>query len=209
MIRVQDGIATGLWYTLRPWGIGGDIVFNPLVGLYYLDLEDRAIYEALPQDAFFFAISQDQIWVAYSIRQGDQSTLTLRNLATGQTVNLPCLPESDRGAGAAVFSPGDQPVWLEARGSLFDGSIFFTLRVATTDGILIADYPQTQFYKAAGLGEQISIWPVGWLDEQTFLVQVIALGSRSGGSAIVRVNIGTGEIASLAPGTFVGLLHHP
>jgi len=208
MIRVQNGVATGLWYTLRPWGIGGEIVFDPLEGLYYLDLKDRTVYEVLPEEAVFSAISQSQIWVAYSARQDGQPILRLLNLATGQTVNMPPLAESDRGSGAAILSPGDQVVWLEARGSLIDGTFFATIRVANPEGLVLFDYPQSQFYKAAGLGEQVSIQPLGWLDEQRFLVQVSAQGQDLL-PVVVQVDISTGEIASLAPGTFVGFLHHP
>ncbi len=208
MIRVQDGIATGLWYTLRPWGIGGEIVFDPLECLYYLDLKDRAVYEALPKDAVFSAISQDQIWVAYSIRQDNQSVLTLRNLASGQTVSLPPLPESDHGGGAAILSPGDQVAWLEAHGSLMDGTFYTTIRVANSEGLTLSDYSQSQFYKAAGLGEQVSLKPLGWLNEQRFLVQVSAQGQDLL-PAVVQVDVSTGKITLLAPGTFVGFLHHP
>jgi hypothetical protein len=207
-IRIQDGVATGLWYSLRPQGIGGDIVFDPLAGLYFLDLKDKAVYQVLPKDATFSDISQSQTRVVYSIRQAGRSILNLRNLGTSQVISLPSLPESERGSGAAIFSPDEQVVWMEARGSLLDGNLFSTIRVANSEGRVLFDYPQTQFYKAAGLGDQISIKPVGWLDEQTFIVQVTAHG-KSGDSTIVRVNMASGVIASMAPGTFVGFVHHP
>ena len=208
MIRAVDGVALGLWYTLRPWGIGGEIVFKPNEGLYYLALQDQAVYEVLPREAAFSALAQDQIWVAFWDKQGDGSGLTLRNISTGQELILTRLPDSDHGAGDAVFSTSNAVAWLEARGSLYDDTFSTTVRVANEEGTFQQDYPQSMFYKSAGLGDQVFVRPVGWLDEQTFLVQVKAR-EKGGASTVVRVNIGSGEISALAPGIFVGFLHHP
>jgi hypothetical protein len=207
-VRVQDGVASGLWYTLRPWGIGGEVVFDPLEGLFFLDLKEQVVYRVLPEEATFSDISQSQTRLAYSLQQNGKPVLSVLNLVTNQSTNQPLLTGSDRGAGAAIFGPSDQLAWMEVRGRLADGTFFATIRVVNSEGIGLQDYPQSQFYKAAGLGDQVSIKPVGWLDEQSFLVQVCGL-RKGEAAAVVRVDTGTGALTRLAPGTFVGFMHHP
>jgi hypothetical protein len=208
LIRTEEGNPVGIWYTRLPYGIGGDIVFDPFEGLYYFDLAERTVYQALPAEDSFSAISPDQTMVAYSTWQNAAVLLSLCNLITGQTITLPLLADSDRGAGDAIISPVNGIAWKEVRGSLMDGDYFQTIRVANSDGLIFAEIPESQIYKAAGLGELIILNMIGWVDEQSFLVQARAVG-KDDASAIVRINVNTGEITLLVVGDFLSFVQHP
>jgi hypothetical protein len=206
-VRSGQGMPAGVWYTRRPWGIGGEIVFEPLDGLYYFSPKDGQCYEALPKNAGLAGISPDQIWVAYTLWQSSSRVLFIRSLEQGDPVRLEALPSNDRGAGAAVFSPGNRYVaWLEAKGSLSNESFHTTIRVATIAGKPVADFQEEAFYKACRLGSPITLTPVGWPDDGALLVQCRVPG-KGGASAVVRVDPATGAVRYLAPGAFVGFLY--
>jgi putative hemolysin len=204
-IRMKAGAPKGIWFTREPWGIGGEIVFAYQEGLSYLDLASGTIYEALNANTTFSSLSQDQTWIAYSARGEGGPSLFIHNLSIlGEPLLIPSLPESDRGAGDGIFSPSNKYIaWREAQGSLSDGSFHETIRIATLDGQVIGNFKDETFYKTAKLNTGTGIKPVGWLNDEILLVQVITLEKPHEGT-VVKLNIKTGELTLFAQGFFAG-----
>jgi hypothetical protein len=209
-VRVEGGQPAGVWVTHTPYGIGGDIVFPPRSGLTYLNLDTRAGVEVLDRESRPSALSLDQGWIAYV--RGHPGPLTLRELATGTETVLPLLPESDRGAGRALFSPGNRYVaWMEARGSMWaDPSTFeTTVRIASTSGEPIVDLPAGEIpaWALSGIAGTKDMWliPAGWLDEETLLLQV-SYGSPDR-SAVLRVRYDGTDLEFVTSGILAGLLY--
>jgi hypothetical protein len=207
-IQMNAGNPAGIFYTQRPFGIGGEILFDPLMGLFYLDLATKSTSEVLPSSFAFSSISQSQILVAYSERgTGIDGGIKIRDIGSQEENFFQVLPDSDRGAGMVVISPDDTRLaWLEARGSLSQDNFHATLRVASMDGKPIQEFPQEQFIKTAGLGEAIWVTPLGWLDNSSLLVGVSSMGKDSQ-AANLRLDVLTGDITYLAPGLFMGFLY--
>lgn len=209
-VRAEGREPTGVWFTFVAYGIGGDIVFPPSSGLYYLKLATGASTEVLPPEARPSALSPDQAWIAFV--PGPAGPLTIRNLSTGQEVAFPLLPDSDRGAGRAVFSPGNQYVaWMEARGSMWaDPSTFqTTVRIASLLDERIVDLPAAVIPDSIlpGIAGSGDVWlvPTGWLGESTVLLQV-SLGSPDRSVVLQANHDGTG-LEYLAPGILAGFLY--
>jgi hypothetical protein len=209
-VRAESGGPTGVWYTYVPYGIGGDIVFPPRSGLYYLQLATGASTEVLAPEICPSSLSPDQAWIAFV--PGPVGALTIRDLATGKETVFPLLPESDRGAGRAVFSPGNRYVaWMEAHGSMWaDPSTFrTTVRIASIADERIVDLPAAQIPGSVlpGIAGTGDIWlvPAGWLNEDTLLLQV-SLGSPDRSVVLQANHDGTG-LEYLAPGILAGFLY--
>lgn len=206
-IHTENDMPIGVWLTSRPYGIGGDIVFDPRGGLYYFNLADSALYEVLSQDVHFSNLSPDQTRLAYTGQQAGAPALFVRDVAGGDALAFVALPDSDHGLGAAVFSPANRYVaWSEARGGLMQDNLHMTIRVAATAGQPPADYPAELFDKVANLGKLTWLFPAGWLDDQTLVVQGKTAG-KDAKAASMALNAKTGEITYLAPGAFVGFLY--
>jgi hypothetical protein len=205
-VRSEGSRPVGIWYTRRPWGIGGEMLFEPNEGLYYLDLAEGRVYEALPTSAAFSNLSPDQLWAAYSLYEENTWNLYLRNLATGETIPLPRLPENWRGAGAGVISSENQYLaWLEGRGWSGKDTFQITIRGATLEGKIMAEFQGETIAQVVGWEDATSYRPVGWLDSQTLLVEL--RGSDKGSAAVAWINVLTRQMGTQAPGKFVGLLY--
>jgi putative hemolysin len=204
-IQMRSGNPSGLWLTQTPWGIGGDIVFPYYEGLGLFDLETGTVTEVLPSEAEFNSISNDQTWIAYSQHTETLSPFFIHNLVTGNHIAIPTLAENIRGAGDGIFSPSNEYIaWREAQGSLYNGNFQQTIRVATLDGQIVGDFKDVPFYKTADLGgEGTEVRPVGWLDDESILVQVLAHEKPHDGT-VVKLNVRTGEFSLFAQGFFAG-----
>jgi hypothetical protein len=206
-IFVEGGAPTGVWYTLLPWGIGGDIVFEPTEGLYYVNINDGTISEYLNRANHSVSISFDQIWAAYASGEPGNGAMHIYNFQTGQNYSFSPLPSSDRGAGFAVFSPSNTYVaWMEGSGWTMSETPSFhpTIRVGTTGGALLMDYPDTML--ANLLGTTVAwVHPVGWLDDQRLVLQV--RGTNWDDSSVVIMNITTNYLTYVTAGTFVGFVY--
>jgi len=207
-IRMTSHAAAGIYYTYRPYGIGGEILFDPRMGLSYLDLATNKTSEILPEQTRFSNLSPSMNLAAYSVGMtGEVAGFKILDLGSGQEMFFQALPDSDRGAGMVVISPDDTRLaWLEARGSLTEDNFHAILRVASMDGKSMQDYPQENFIKTAGLGVAIWVTPLGWLDNSNLLVGVRSMGKDSQ-AANLRLDVLTGGITFLAPGLFCGFLY--
>jgi hypothetical protein len=208
-IRLEAGTPVGIFYTQRPFGIGGEIVFDPLLGLFYLDLVTKSTSEILPSTSAFSSLSPSLRLAAYSLRATDNEKggIKIRDLANRQEKFIETLKDRERGAGLVVISPDDRWLaWLEVRGGLSTDNFHATIRVGNLDGSDIQDYPQEAFVKIAQLGEAIWVTPLGWLDNSKLLVGVRSMG-RDSQAVNLSMDVLTGEIRYLAAGLFVGFLY--
>jgi hypothetical protein len=196
-----------LYYTTIPYGIGGDIVFEPRRSLSYLDLTTYQSWELLGIGSSPSAFSPDLSWLAFTpVHVGPMSIAPISDL--NNSITMPLLPDSDRGAGGAVFSPDNQYVaWKEGSGWMMSETPNFhaTIRIATISGAITAQIPDSAI--AALVGNPSSIWvePVGWLDAGTLLLEV--RGDDWGNASLLRVSPDGSGLAFLVSGGFMGFVY--
>lgn len=173
MVRAEAGAAVGVWFTFEPWGIGGDIVFPPHNGLYFVETAGGSVTEILSQDYNPSTLSPDQTWLAFTGQGFVGSPINVQNLESGNSIQIPLRPESDRGAGYGVFSPDNAYLaWMEGSGSNMSETPNFqaVIRIATLNGQITAELPMSSLIASTGL-PLTWVQPVGWLDGETLLVQ--------------------------------------
>jgi hypothetical protein len=198
----------GIWYSLTPWGIGGDIVFEPRQGLFYFDLTTKEIAETLDPSINPISFSPDLTWLAFTQDQIEQPLTIIPDLETERAITFPLAPESDRGAGKAVFSPGNEYVaWMEASGLRLAAVPDFNIliRVAATDGQMITEFAAVSVAEAVGSQNIQWVEPVGWLDNETLLLQVHF--DTWAQTEIVSVKYDGSEMSPLAAGNFANFIY--
>jgi len=207
-ISLNNGQAVGVWYTTVPYGIGGDIVFEPRKTLNYLDSTNNQITTYLNMSKGPAGISDDQTWVAYTPVDGNGPMSIVHNFDFSTSITYPLRDDSDRGSGEAVFSPDNQYVaWREAGGSIADQPSTFheTIRIATLDGNILTEVSDTSLINISGFPEIGWVVPVGWLDAQTLVLEVRA--SNWDTACIISVKFDGSGLAYIAPGSLVGFLY--
>ena len=194
---------TGLWYANEPYGIGGDIVFPPYSGLFYYDTAGGTTRLVLDENQRFSGISDDRSLVAYSHRD-DPSTLLVLDVGKNSQTTIPALPDSNRGAGYAIFSPENTKLaWMEGSGFMMSDTPDFhaTIRVGTPATQILMEKTDADFGAAAG---EPTLWikPVTWLDESNLLVE--GRGNTWTNVYLLKLNTDTGSITLFAKGSFLG-----
>lgn len=200
-----------VFYTLRPWGIGGDIVYPPQAGLFKLDMQNLDEELILTEDFNPIGLSPDHSVVAYTqennVVSDPHTRITLYDLTTTAMVPIDLAAGSERGAGYAVFSPDNQYVaWMEASGwSMSENPNFHSrVRIADQHGVVLADIPDSAFASVAADPTALWVVPVGWLDGETLLVQV---GGDLSNSPLVKVRFDGTGLTYLASGKFLDFLY--
>jgi hypothetical protein len=202
-----------VFYTLMPWGIGGDIVFPPVSGLFQLNLEHLEEILHLTEDFVPMGLSPDNSIVAYTeennVVSDPNTRLTLYTLQGGLGLPIDLAPGSDRGAGYAVFSPDNRYVaWMEGSGWFMAEVPNFRSRVRIADvntGAILADLPAATLASVAADPNADWAQPVGWLDGETLLVEI--RGEDWSQTSVVKVRFDGNELAYLANGMFVDFLY--
>ncbi|HSQ27155.1 MAG TPA: DUF333 domain-containing protein [Anaerolineales bacterium] len=203
-IQMDNNSASGLWFTRLPWGIGGVCAFIPTEGLYYFNLESSTVHEVIPAEHQFTSLSQDQAFAAYTRLENGKPELFLLNLAGGEPLAFPSLPESERGSGDALISPSNRYIaWREAQGCQQEPDFHQRVRVATIDGQMLGEFTDIRLFKTAQIENGNSIDLVGWLDEETILIEVTTL-EKPHNSILVKINVLMGESSYFASGFFAG-----
>ncbi|MBT3338276.1 MAG: hypothetical protein HN855_03905 [Anaerolineae bacterium] len=211
-VDVDGNQVTGVWYSKRPWGIGGDIVFEPRRTLSYLELKTGTAYQYLGAEANPSVLSADREWVAYtndtSVGAG-VGAMTIRNFITGENISYPLLNAIDqRGAGEASFSPSNHYLaWMEASGwQMAEIPNFHSVvRVGNMNGNVIAEFVDTALLSVSGLGTVQRVEPVGWFDDNTLVI--MARGELWDDAALISVDIPSNTMSLVAQGTFVGFTY--
>ena len=204
-LRMEGGVPTGVWYTGCMYGIGGDLVFDPCNRVSYIELATGVRSELVGDGYMPSGLSPDHTWVAYA-RPGGGEPLTILNLVTGEAHTFPAWALNDRGSGDGVFSPDNVYVaWMEGSGYRMDTPFTFRslVRVGSTSGTVIGDFPADYFSTAAGFAV---VWanPVGWLDSDSVLIQVNdESGTRA---AVLRLDL-PGTAVLLTNGYFSGFTY--
>jgi hypothetical protein len=207
-IALEADQPVGLWYTNIPYGIGGNIVFEPRQSLAYLDLTNFQMKTYLDTTKAPVGISDDQAWFAYTPVGSVGPLSIIKNFDSSTLLSVPLKEESNRGAGNAVFSPDDHYIaWKEASdtGSSGTGLAQQTIRIASIDGTLISEIPDASLAEVSGIPEVGWVVPVGWLDTQTLALEVS--DSTGDHASIVTVKFDGTGLALLTPGKFVGFLY--
>ena len=196
-----DDFDLDVWYTFEPYGIGGDIMYPVWHGLFVTD--GMTTKELLPETLTFSGMSQDAALIAFT--QIPRGEMSIRAAAGGPDTRFALLPDSDRGAGFAVFSPdGSKLAWIEASGSLAYENLKVTLRVAPVDGSEPLNWTAAQLSQYAGR-DVLFVRPVGWLDAQRLLVQIEPT-AKGEVPLILVVDLASSAAPRVLPGHFIGLL---
>ena len=212
-IDVDDaGQPSAIWYSKRPWGIGGDIVFEPRRTLFYLALGSGQSTQFLGADANPCALSVDRKWLAYT-NSDDAITgvgqMMIRNLETGQNLSYPLQSaEEQRGAGAASFSPDNQHLaWMEGSGWQMAETPSFhsVIRIGDMNGNVIAEFSDIALTSISGMSLIARVEPVGWLDNNTLVV--MAHGEYWDEVVLLMIDIPSQSSSFLAQGAFVGFVY--
>ncbi|MBT3188926.1 MAG: hypothetical protein HN736_18295 [Anaerolineae bacterium] len=211
-VDVEGGLPVGVWYSKRPWGIGGDIVFDPRRTLSYFDLKTGISSQFLGTEANPSAISADRKWLAYTNDSSVGSAsgpMAIRNVETGANLSYPLQNAIDqRGAGEASFSPNNQYLaWMEGSGWQMAETPNFhsVVRVGNMNGNIIAEYADTIFLATSGLGTVQRVEPVGWFDDNTLIV--MARGEHWDDAVLISVDIAAQTSRLIAQGIFAGFAY--
>jgi hypothetical protein len=208
-VKAAGGQPQGVWYIQTAWGVGGvDLIYPINRGLYFYDLTTGENGMALNPDCNFQGISPDQTLAACVQFNGSgTSPLTVHHLEDGTLTTFALDAATDRGAGYAVFSPDSQhAAWLEASGSLTGDPEFKpVIRVGdTASGAVLAEMDKTAAAQAAGWGSVSWMKPVGFLDNQTVLVEARAEDWDT--VALLKYNLAANSVGLFHSGSFSGFV---
>ena len=213
-VDAEEGQPTGIWYSRRPWGIGGDIVFEPRRTLSYLDLRTGTVSQFLGVDANPSAISADRKWLAYTNDDSAGASLgsmTIRNIETGENLSYLLQNAIDqRGAGRASFSPNNQYLaWMEGSGWQMAETPSFhsVIRVGDRNGNVVAEFADTSFLAVSGMTVVQRVEPVGWLDNETLIIMV--RGEHWDEAVLIMFDLPSQSSSFLAHGVFIGFVYPP
>lgn len=206
-VKADNGQFQGFFYSRMPYGIGGDIVFSPQRGLYYYNAITSSKSEVISDTRIAAGISPDMTWAATTAYSSANQDLKLHNLSTQAVIQLPIESTSDRGAGDLIFSPDNHFIaWMEASGYRMAETPDFKslVKVGDTSGTIIGNIPASSFTSVVGATADL-VQPVGFLDDQNFLVQVYAADPAK--TVIVKVSAVTGQVTQFCSGQFLGFYY--
>ena len=207
-VLAQNGNALGVWYTHSAWGIGGDIIYPINRGLFYYDLTTDGNWQFLDDSRNPQGISPDTGWVASVQFNTEDSSLRVENLRDGYTVQFPLHVNSERGAGYAFFSADNQYVaWVESSGWTMaaESTYHSRIRVGQTNGDIIQDLSDAQIAQAIGYSLVSFMKPVGWLDNQTLLIEARQMDWQQ--ATLLKIDVLSGAVSEFCIGTFAALVY--
>ncbi len=191
-----------LYFSKEPVGLGGYIVFSGISDLYKIDIATKQVTDIIPmpaeitQNPCIDAISADYRFVADHCQQG---VITVRDLQTGSTATIQ--PPADftgyRLMGTARFSPtGDKVAFGLAKGNPDDERGW--LAVGSSAG------GSAQIIATSDAGNYYNV--IGWLDDQTLLVQQYSLGSPNSVNQVLTVTTDGSVITRVAEGMLLTII---
>ena len=210
-VEAFGGQPQTVWYTHSAWGIGGvDLIFSITRGLYAFDLNSGQVKQTLDPERNFQGISPDMRYAGSTTFDAqDNQSMTITELTGGQETVFALRADSDRGSGYAVFSPDDQlAAWLEAGGSFAaDPSTYHSvIRIGEiSNGAVDYDIEDSSIAQTLNQTEITFIKPVGWLDNQTLLIETRT--ENWGQVVLIRANLADGTLAYFCDGAFAGFAY--
>jgi len=207
-IEAINGEPQGVWYTKTAWGIGGvDLIFPITRGLYFFDLTNGDNLQYIDPDRSFQGISPDLSHAGtVDFDMAGDRAMTVVNLTSSKKTSFALDSTSDRGAGFAVFSPNNQfAAWLEASGSVVSEPSNFHPRIRIGDiqnGGVVRDLMDTSAAQAINGYQATFMRPVGWLNNETLLVEV--RGQDWENVSLLRYNVLSGKLSVFSSGSFAG-----
>jgi hypothetical protein len=207
-VDTQGEKINGVWFTKCPWGIGGDIVFDPFRGLYYYDHSNGTVKEILDGKQNFQGLSLDRSLAASvdTVNAG-QEFIKIISLKANSFTKIMLDASSDRGAGYVNFSPDNRfMAWMEGSGfQMAEAPNFHSrIRIAQLGDVpgLVRDITDVALAEALGYSMVGKLMPVGWLDSQVLLIEAHQ-GSWEK-SSLVKLDVMTGKLSEFSKGSFVG-----
>ena len=203
-VEADGSSIKGVWYTRTPWGVGG-VGFIRNRGLFFYDYTTGAIKEYLDDTKNFQGLSPDHSKAAIMDDSvADKPVLKILDFKTGEMTSLGVEPSSDHGGGAVKFSPDKRYMaWMEARGTTMSDTHNYhsRLRVALLGAAprLVLDLTDEAASKELGSPEVYSVFPVGWLDGQTLLVNAQGV--------LKKLDVPSGKFTAFCPGSFVAFAY--
>jgi Tol biopolymer transport system component len=192
-----------LYFSKEPVGLGGYILFSGASNLYKIDVTTKQVTELIPEGSpsgpviCLDAISGDYRYVAEHCTQG---VITIRDMTSGGTTTI-LPPEGAAGfqvMGNARFSPDGSRVAFALAKSNPDNEQGW---VAVSDSLsggskLVLSGPEGAYYTM-----------VGWLDDQTLLVQLTLLNCTSNcENQVWTVNVDGSNPAQVAEGSLLTVI---
>jgi hypothetical protein len=195
-----DGSA--LYFSKEPVGIGGYIIFSGASNLYKVDIATQTVTEIIPPlspsavNICLDAISGDYRYVADHCTQ---SVITIRDLQSGSTAALtpPADFTSYKTMGSARFSPaGDRVAFSLGKNNPDDEQGWVAIGSITggTAKIILTSEPDN-YYNV-----------IGWLDDQTLLVQTYTVGSPNGANQVLAVSADGSTVTKIIDGIFLTVI---
>lgn len=209
LVKTDNDTIQGVWYTISPTGLGG-MGFYPNKGLYYYDIARAEIKQILDSQQNFHSLAQDQSMAAI-MDDSDRVNRKLKiiDLNTNASQIIPLDPSSTNGGGGEKFSPDNHLIaWEEASGTTMSDTPDFhsRLRVARLGDSpeVIYDLTDAAIGESLGFSNVLYVTPIGWLDQQTLLIQA---SGQDNFSVIAKLDIPSGTLSSLIKGSFIGFAY--
>jgi len=191
-----------LYFSKEPTGIGGYILFGGASNLYKIDITTKEVTEIIPQapstglQICLDAISGDYRYIADHCTKG---VITIRDLQAGSSATLQ--PPSDftsyQVVGSARFSPaGDRVAFALAKNdpNAEQGWVAVGSRSGGNAALILTSEP----------GNYYTV--LGWLDDQTILVQSNTVGSPNGVNQVLTVSADGSTVTTLYEGIFLTVI---
>jgi hypothetical protein len=190
-----------VYFSKEPVGLGGYILFSGASNLYKIDIETKEVSEIIPQatsgpQICLDAISGDYRFVADNCTE---NAITIRDLQNGSsaTIQAPSDVTGYRLMGSARFNPaGDQVAFAIAQGNPDDEHGWVAVGDSTGGtSRLVLTGNAGNFYMV-----------LGWLDDQTLLVQSISINNPNVGNQLFTVGPDGSNLTEVAHGMLLAII---
>jgi hypothetical protein len=195
-----------LYFSKEPVGLGGYILFGGASNLYQIDLATKKVTEVLPPGASGAQVCLDAISgdLRYLADHCSQKSISVRDLVSGGTTTIQAPREASllfQALGSARFSPDGRRLAFALALRNPDNEQGW---VAVSDGISGG----SKLVLTSKLGSYYTV--LGWLDDQTLLIQVENLTNcaQTCGSELWAVGIDGKNLQKLADGRLLAVINN-
>ena len=199
-VQVEQDQPTGIVYCVghAEERSGGD---QKCAGLFRIGIPSLEIEEIIPKDLDILALSPDLRFVALVSTDRIPPEVRVRSLETGIELVFRSEP-GVREVRAGTISPsGKRIAWAnESEGP--GGESVPGISLASTAGGPVTELASASFTEAVG-AQMSKVTPVGWLDEERLLLEMIT----PGGPALYLLRMQEGRLDRLASGRFAGFVY--